>query len=1107
MMLFVTALLSFLCTRVRAHILPIVLARPQVQWKEEGSRVLLMCVLVLFACNLAGQQSYHNWYFGDSCHVQFDLSGENPVIIDTGNRPHFARTGTTTVSDGQGELLFYSNGEEVRDGNMDLVRNDLRGTGTSAMPAVATPVPGQPGDYFLFTTSRFTGTFENHDSIFYSLVTTTNGVTVSDPVFFADSVNHKVLVIPHPSGTAYWVIAPQGGNTERGAFYTTLISSETVSPPIVQYFDHPYGTDGSYGDIRVSPNGRLIASTRNNSRIDLMSFDPATGDMAWLKSPEVPFRQAGLEFSADGCDVYVVGNGATFNPGDEFPGRILRYRIGLNELEEWEVPGFFSENFQPELSGLQRGPDDWLYFANQRGNAVGRFDPSAVDPASTLDADFLQFAPGKGRVQLGLPHPLPRLLDPASGQGCEVNCEPVVCNQTSVRLAPTDDNCCYRLLVDNEFGANPALLQTLTVGPVGGEVITYSATNLLPQPPGWSVTTLPGGQFLAIGTADTLPQGVGFELLTFCLEDAPSTEPVRLAVEWGSVNGPLCTDTVAATCFGCLEIVADSLGCGPTAMEYGFSFLNNSPYPVNTVRLLLPEGGGEDVLLSEEIITLPEEVPVGEEYSGRVNVSFLDVNGDGEFCFDVVLRRVISSLDININCCYTTHCISGENTTLLGGESLGEGVISIDPAVALKCDPSTVMLSVMLTDFSPETEPTITWSGPSSTSLLPPTTGLSAIAIEAGVFRATYRDVFGCTTEDSVLVLEDRVQPVAVLVDSLNFACEDVLQLDGSMSSPASLTFDWSASAGGTIISGSDDAMPFVEGMGLYELIVTNPENGCRDTAQTVVNTEQLDPAMLPEDIEDCSLPQVVVGNLPFGTEGSWQGLGDDLAEWTASGPSVTVNNLGNGFSLIWTLSTPDCFAYSSDTIRLNAGEQVLAVDDTLNRFDGDGVGSINLLDNDEFSGQVTIQILTPPQFGAFTLDSDGLFTLEIDPCLMEETFVSYEIRSVDCGDVVSTASLFISSTTGNLATAYNAISPNGDGMNDLFVFDQVERCPEMFPERNIVIFNRWGDIIFEASPYNNDWEGTNSNGMPVPEGTYYYVLRLNVGEGDILRGDVTVIR
>jgi gliding motility-associated-like protein/uncharacterized repeat protein (TIGR01451 family) len=80
--------------------------------------------------------------------------------------------------------------------------------------------------------------------------------------------------------------------------------------------------------------------------------------------------------------------------------------------------------------------------------------------------------------------------------------------------------------------------------------------------------------------------------------------------------------------------------------------------------------------------------------------------------------------------------------------------------------------------------------------------------------------------------------------------------------------------------------------------------------------------------------------------------------------------------------------------------------------------------------------------------------------------------------------------------TIYNEFSPNGDGINDVFVID----CIENFPNNVVEIYNRWGNIAFKAKGYRNDFDGT-SNGRTVlgqsndlPEGTYYYVIDLGNG-------------
>lgn len=63
--------------------------------------------------------------------------------------------------------------------------------------------------------------------------------------------------------------------------------------------------------------------------------------------------------------------------------------------------------------------------------------------------------------------------------------------------------------------------------------------------------------------------------------------------------------------------------------------------------------------------------------------------------------------------------------------------------------------------------------------------------------------------------------------------------------------------------------------------------------------------------------------------------------------------------------------------------------------------------------------------------------------------------------------------------------SPNGDGINDLFVI----RGIESFPDAKISVFNRWGERVWEKSNYRNDWNGTNQNNQPLSDDTYFFVL------------------
>ena len=80
--------------------------------------------------------------------------------------------------------------------------------------------------------------------------------------------------------------------------------------------------------------------------------------------------------------------------------------------------------------------------------------------------------------------------------------------------------------------------------------------------------------------------------------------------------------------------------------------------------------------------------------------------------------------------------------------------------------------------------------------------------------------------------------------------------------------------------------------------------------------------------------------------------------------------------------------------------------------------------------------------------------------------------------------------TNGVDLVATNAFSPDGDGVNDTWIVEQLT----VWNNNKVVIMNRWGDKIWEADNYDNTtvaWDGTNSSGSPVTAGTYFYVITI----------------
>lgn len=84
-----------------------------------------------------------------------------------------------------------------------------------------------------------------------------------------------------------------------------------------------------------------------------------------------------------------------------------------------------------------------------------------------------------------------------------------------------------------------------------------------------------------------------------------------------------------------------------------------------------------------------------------------------------------------------------------------------------------------------------------------------------------------------------------------------------------------------------------------------------------------------------------------------------------------------------------------------------------------------------------------------------------------------------------------------------NAITPNGDGYNDVWFIRDLER----YPDNEVRIINRWGDQVYAAAPYTNDWDGT-WRGDKLPGATYYYIIKIrHNGQLYDFNGPLTVVR
>jgi gliding motility-associated-like protein len=86
-------------------------------------------------------------------------------------------------------------------------------------------------------------------------------------------------------------------------------------------------------------------------------------------------------------------------------------------------------------------------------------------------------------------------------------------------------------------------------------------------------------------------------------------------------------------------------------------------------------------------------------------------------------------------------------------------------------------------------------------------------------------------------------------------------------------------------------------------------------------------------------------------------------------------------------------------------------------------------------------------------------------------------------------------------------VTPDGNAINDEWVLTNIEK----FKDNTVAVFDRWGNLIFTGTGYDNEkvvWRGTNRSGALVPSGTYYYTIFVRYGSSKFeTRGFIELMR
>jgi gliding motility-associated-like protein len=385
----------------------------------------------------------------------------------------------------------------------------------------------------------------------------------------------------------------------------------------------------------------------------------------------------------------------------------------------------------------------------------------------------------------------------------------------------------------------------------------------------------------------------------------------------------------------------------------------------------------------------------------------------------------------------------------------------------------------------------------------------------AGSYTIVAQDAAGCTASVST-TLTSSGGPTLTIANQTNPACG---QSNGSITAVASGGISpYQFSLGGTIYQAS----PTFSGLaaGTYQVFVKDASN-CIDieTATLTDPGTNLPQANISANATSGCATTIFIltGNLPAGTTGLW--TSDEVQPPAPSNPVWELSDLPPGSATVtWTLSAPGCPNYNTAALTVNVLPPPVANTDGIFNVEQGEFAEADVLLNDLLPAPVEARILKNPAQGTAFLNTQNILEYQPNATADGMDTAVYEICYFECPDACDTALVLFRNLrnddpcviTGDTSYVFtNGLTPNDDGRNDYLVFRavSVEDCEINYAKSEIIIYNRWGDIVFEASPYNNKWGGKNRNDQDLPPGVYYFVLRITLDKVYSQFGSVILIR
>lgn len=376
----------------------------------------------------------------------------------------------------------------------------------------------------------------------------------------------------------------------------------------------------------------------------------------------------------------------------------------------------------------------------------------------------------------------------------------------------------------------------------------------------------------------------------------------------------------------------------------------------------------------------------------------------------------------------------------------------------------TCLLSdVTLNGSSTSTDVGYSWSGPgivSGGSTLTPSVD------QAGQYTLTVTNqTTGCSSEAVVEVLEDTDQPNIDAGVDLTIPCNaNEVQANANSTTP-NAAFSWS---GPVIVSGGNTSTPTFGGAGTYTLTVTDPSNGCTNTADIEVGlTDPITDVNITVNPTICAdnNGSIEINNITGGTAPFEYFINND-------GP-YTDNSFGDlpaGFYDIEVQDVNGCtFLVPNVEIDGYPGIENVAYSTTAADCEENN-GSLKI--NEIFGG-------TSP----FEITYNG--SILQDSTLYEIGEGTYNVLVQDDNgcEYIVVAQIPLSQVSENLYIP-NVLTPNNDNSNDVWFV--TGDCIKSF---ECEILNRWGNVVYESNDIIDAWDGTDLSGNKLSQGVYFYKI------------------